>query len=192
MLLVNFNSLILIVILNKSSPRLLPPCQLILAFLTYLSGSLPLTRLILRLVRTKSNSVIQWFRTCNYNTPLSHFPFFHPSLSFIVFLTPSPIVLANTSDGSPNKPTISLSCSPSSLPIQTPHLSPPHHDIRLTFPNILFLPTLYAGHLSTTCCSFSTSPSLHFWHISSCAVLPILFLKPSDPALILSSFSPTL
>ena len=41
-----------------------------------LSGSLPLTRLILRLVR-KSNSVIQWFKTCNYNTPLSHFSFMH-------------------------------------------------------------------------------------------------------------------
>ena len=105
----------------------------------HLNGSLPLTRLILRLVWTNSNSVIQWFKSCKHTThpSVSWFPFFHPSLSFIIFLTPSPTVLANTSDGSATKPTISLSCSPSSLTIQTPHLSPPH--IPITFISIFCL-----------------------------------------------------
>ena len=35
--------------------------------------------------------------------------------------------------------------------------------------------------------SFSTSPSEHFWQVLSCAVLPVLFLKPSDPALMLKT-----
>ena len=108
MLIINFNSLILIVTLNKNSPRLLPPCYPVLASLTYLSGSLPLTRLILRLVRTKSNSVIQWFKTCNYNTPLSHFSFLFftphfPSSFFSPLLPPFWLTPANTSDGSPKQ-----------------------------------------------------------------------------------------
>ena len=46
----NSNHLIQIVTLNRSCPLILPPCLPVSTSLTYLSGSFPLTRLILRLV----------------------------------------------------------------------------------------------------------------------------------------------
>ena len=82
---INSNNLIQIVTLNITSPLIHPPCLPVSASLTYLSGSLPLNRLILRLVWTNSNSVIQLSKTCKHTTqPYVSFPFFHPSLFFII------------------------------------------------------------------------------------------------------------
>ena len=98
---------------------------------------------------------------------------FSPSLFFIIFLTPSPTVLASTSDGSPTKPTISFELLPRPSPL---------------FPLLLLF-------------SFRTSPSVRplvspppslllFSFRTSPSVSPLLFLSHPSPSYLLSSCLP--
>ena len=68
-----------------------------------------------------------------------------------------------------------------------PHLHLCSLHILLTFPNILFLSTLYVTHFSTICCSLCISPQYIFSHVLLCALSPALFLNPSDPARLLKN-----
>ena len=110
------------------------------------------------------------------HTLVSHFPFFTPLFpsSFSSPLLP-PFWLTPPMGPQPNL-VISLSCSPSSLRIQAPHLASPH--IRLTFPNILSL-----SHLSPSS-ALLHPPSLLFLSL----LLPLCSLSFS-PSVLLSPFA---
>ena len=107
--------------------------------------------------------------------------------SFIHSFNPSPTVLASSSDGPPTIPAISWSCSHSPLPIQTPHLFSP----------IFSLPSPIFWPFYSTCWTFLKHHMLFITNLPLRTFLARfflccpLFLKPSDPSLMLKIVLPS-